>query len=206
MRYDSNALIGINFSTKAMFLFLMTTFILLPFVAEKKDKDAANIDPPSQGTLRVEMFWDDKQNIDVDLWVDGPVGDPVGYSNLGGPLWNLLRDDLGTNSDVSGRNMEIAFTRGIWDGEYQVNSHLYNLKEGTLPVRVRVVVSYKENMNAPSKELFYSNIELNRSGQEYTVFRFMVRDFKVVMDSLNRVPKDIRPAKKVTSPGAGGQR
>lgn len=200
MRYDSGALIGINFSTKAMFLFLMTTMILLPFVAEKKDKDAANIDPPSQGTLRVEMFWDDKTNVDIDLWVDGPVGDPVGYSNLGGPLWNLLRDDLGTSNDVSQRNMEIAFTRGIWDGEYQVNSHLYSLKEGKLPIKVRLVVSFKENADAPSVELFYSNIELIRSGQEYTVFRFNVREFKVVMDTLNRVPKDIRPAKTPSNP------
>ena len=195
MRYDANAQIGINFSMKAMFMFLMLAMILLPFVAEKKASAAKNIDPPNPGVLRVEMFWDDTEDIDVDLWVKGPVGTAVGYSNLGGPLWNLLRDELGFSTDVSGRNMEIAYTRGIWDGEYIVNTHLYSLKSGHLPVKVRLVVSYKESQEAPSQELFFSNVELVAGSQELTVFRFMVEKFKVNVATLNRVPIHIRVAK-----------
>lgn len=191
-RYNANDTIGLNFTSKGMFMFLMLTLILLPFVASKKQEAADNIDPPSQGTLRVEAFWPDDMNTDVDLWVGGPVGKPVGYSNLGGPLWNLLRDDLG--QDISGRNMEIAFTRGIWPGEYIVNVHLFNLKTGKVPVSVRVVVSHKETRESPSQELFFTNVELKTSGQELTVFRFMVDpQFHVVTSSLNSLQKKIRP-------------
>ena len=206
MRYDSNALIGINFSTKAMFLFLMISMILLPFVAEKKLEAAKNIDPPNQGALRAEMFWDDSVNTDIDLWVDGPVGKPIGFSNLGGPLWNLLRDDLGRCSpedvlaqmcssfDASERNMEIAYTRGIYDGEYVINARLFNLKSAKLPIKLKLVVSYKETLESPSEELFFSNVELTHPGHELTVFRFFVRDSKVDIGSLNRLPKLLSPA------------
>ena len=180
--------------------------LLLPFVAEKKQEANKNIDPPNQGTLRAEMFWDDALNTDIDLWVDGPVGPPVGFSNLGGPLWNLLRDDLGRCSpedvlaqmcstfDASGRNMEIAYTRGIYDGEYIINARLFNLKTAKLPVKLRLVMSYKEAPESPSEELFFSNVELVHGAQELTVFRFYVRQGKVAMDSLNRLPKLLSPA------------
>ncbi len=203
MRWDANAQIGINFTSKAMFLFLMVLLILLPFVAQKKLDASQNIDPPSQGILRVEIYWPDDMNVDVDLWVKGPVGDAVGYSNLGGPLWNLLRDDLGAESDVSYKNMEVAFTRGLWDGEYIVNVHLFSMKgevtygnfhynAATYPVPVRVVVSYKENQAAPSQDLFFANVKLEVPSQELTVFRFMVKDNKVLMGTLNNLQKKIR--------------
>ena len=195
LQYDAAGQIGINFSFKAMFMFLMGMMILLPFVAEKKDKANEAVDPPSQGVLRVEIFWEDDANIDVDLWVKGPVGTAVGYSNLGGPLWNLLRDDLGTLMDVSGRNMEIAYTRGIWNGEYIVNAHLFNLKGGVLPVKIKVVVSYKEDEQSPSKEMFFTNQELKAGGQELTIVRFMVKDLKVDMSSLSSLQKKIRSSK-----------
>lgn len=195
LQYDAAGQIGVNVFSKAMFLFLMCLMIALPFLAEKKDKAAENIDPPNQGVLRVELFWADDQNIDLDLWVKGPVGTAVGYSNLGGPLWNLLRDDLGTTADVSGRNMEIAYTRGIWDGEYIVNAHLYNLKSGKLPVPIRVVVAFKPDEKTPSQELFFTNQELRASGHELTLFRFFVKDGKVDTASLSSLQKKIRPAK-----------
>ena len=39
---------------------------------------------------------------DVDLWVQAPGDMPVGYSNKGGAVFNLLRDDLGQQLDLSG--------------------------------------------------------------------------------------------------------
>lgn len=206
---DTESIVGTvmgDLSQHGLLMFLMMFILVLPFINDpRKNAQSDNIDPPDQGILRVEMFWEDERRTDVDLWVAGPIGSPVGYSNLGGPLFNLLRDDLGkcnaedlkkalcSTFDVSDRNMEIAYTRGLWDGEYQVNVHLFNIRNERTPVPVRVVVSMRENASAPSRELFYSNVTLKFPAQELTVFRFMVKDNVVVMDSLNSLHRPIRP-------------
>jgi hypothetical protein len=203
-----------DFATNGLMMFVMLIMLIIPFINDPKQKAADNIDPPHQGVLKVEIFWPDAQNLDVDLWVGGPVGKPVGYSNKGGELWNLLRDDLGTTADTSGKNMEVAYTRGIWDGEYIVNVHLYNLhkgssgvykdgdgewkpsERGTLPVPVRVHLFFKPSRGQSDQELVFSDVELKLGGQELTVFRFRVEDGKPVMESLNNLQKRIRPANR----------
>lgn len=186
-----------DFAMNGLLMFVLLLILVLPFINDPKQKEAENIDPPHQGQLRVEVYWPDEMNVDVDTWVGGPVGVPVGYSNLGGPLWNLLRDDLGHNTDASEHNMEVAYTRGLWPGEYIVNVHLYNLKTGKLPVPVKVVVAFKESRDKPSQELFYSNVELKIAGQELTVFRFTVTpEFTVDINSLHSLQKKIRPASR----------
>jgi hypothetical protein len=74
------------------------------------------------------MRWPDAADTDVDLWVQGPGDVPVGYSNKGGRLFNLLRDDLGLQSDAAKINYESSFSRGIVEGEYVINVHLYKSK------------------------------------------------------------------------------
>ena len=58
------------------------------------------------GNVMVEANWPPELDSDVDLWVQAPGDVPVGYSNKGGAVFNLLRDDLGQQLDVSGLNYE----------------------------------------------------------------------------------------------------
>lgn len=148
--------------------FLFIVIVLIPFIADKKPSEESI----QQGNVIIEMYWDDKQNIDVDLWILVPGDVPVGYSNLGGKYSNLLRDDLGDRNDISGKNMEIATTRGIFPGEYIVNAHLFSLKTGALPVAVRVVVSVKVDDKSRANQILARTVELVRDGHEKTVFRF----------------------------------
>ena len=60
---------------------------------------------------------------------------PVGYSNKGGVIFNLLRDDLGKRADATGMNYEVSYSRGIPAGEYTVNVHLY--RNTSAPCRSR---------------------------------------------------------------------
>ena len=79
----------------------------------------------------VEANWPPELDSDVDLWVQAPGDVPVGYSNKGGAVFNLLRDDLGQQLDLSGLNYETAYSRGIVPGEYTVNLHLYRNRAAT---------------------------------------------------------------------------
>ncbi|RVC14735.1 hypothetical protein EN884_16150, partial [Mesorhizobium sp. M7A.F.Ca.AU.001.01.1.1] len=72
---------------------VMIIGIVALLIQVKKAVEQAAAEPP--GNMIVHAVWP-QGDTDVDLWVDGP-GElvPVGYSNKGGLLWNLLRDDLG---------------------------------------------------------------------------------------------------------------
>ena len=110
--------------------FISMVILLLPFVNPPTEEESATTPP---GNVIVELFWDDKRDVDIDLWVQAPDDIPVGYSNKGGLFFNLLRDDLGIYKDNSPVNYEVSYSRGISDGIYVANLHLY--REDTTPFK-----------------------------------------------------------------------
>lgn len=138
----------------------------------------SHINPPTKaddarppGTVMIEAFWADEADVDVDLWVQGPGDRPVGYSNKGGALFNLLRDDIGVVMDASGKNYENAYSRGVAEGEYAVNLHLYSLRAGQVPLSVKVVVSVRIG-NTAIRQIIVTDVALERVGHEVTAVRF----------------------------------
>ena len=142
-----------------------------PKAAAARAKDTA---PP--GNVLVEATWPPGMDSDVDLWVQAPGDLPVGYSNKGGAVFNLLRDDLGQQLDLSGLNYESSYSRGIVPGEYTVNLHLYRNRAGLPAVPVTVIVSTKPTSADPARQVLMSKVELAREGQERTVFRFRLSE------------------------------
>ncbi len=122
--------------------FVAMVILLLPHLNPPGKAAAENTQPP--GNVIVELRWPDELDSDVDLWVEAPGDIPVGYSNKGGVIFNLLRDDLGRRADATGMNYEVSYSRGIVAGEYTVNVHLYRNNAGTFPVPVTVVTSVKK--------------------------------------------------------------
>lgn len=169
---DDSDLIGFDMSKLMALGFLLIILVLIQYIAEE-DSEEESI---SQGSVIVEMYWDDSLNTDVDLWVKAPGDIPVGYSNKGGLSFNLLRDDLGKIADVSERNMEISNSRGIPAGEYVVNAHLYRLGNGSLPIDVKVVVSVKRDSIEDGKvsldQLFAVDLKLVKECHEKTAVVF----------------------------------
>jgi hypothetical protein len=102
------------------------------------------------GNVTVETQWPDKLDADVDLWVEAPGDVPVGYSNKGGRVFDLLRDDLGMAQDMTDSNHEVAYSRGAPAGEYTVNVHIYRGVNATYPVPVKVTVSVKPDSTKSS--------------------------------------------------------
>ncbi len=157
--------------TLALAGFVTCVILILPHVNPAKARPRPEgLEPP--GNVVVELRWPDAIDADVDLWVQGPGDVPVGYSNKGGRLFNLLRDDLGHRGDVSGLNYEVSYSRGILPGEYVVNVHLYRDLSQQLPIPVTVVASVKPSVGESARQIVARTVELGREGEERTVFRF----------------------------------
>jgi hypothetical protein len=174
--------------------FVFITVLLLPHINPKAKQGEGSTDPP--GNVIAEMRWDDKLRTDVDLWVQAPGDEPVGYSNKSGLIFNLLRDDLGSHADPTDVNFETSFSRGIPPGEYTVNVHLFRNLENTYPINVRVVVRVKTDNEAGARPIAATTVRLDREGQELTAFRFRLTEKgELVPNSMNSVFKPLRSAK-----------
>lgn len=179
----------------ALFLALgAVVYILLPLIADPLEKsDEA---PAPQGNLIIELYWPDDIDSDIDLWAMAEAdGMPVGYSNKGGPIFNLLRDDLGRTADISGRNQEIMYSRGIPDGLYVVNAHLFSPKGAKVPIPVKLIVAAKKDDASDYKQLFVVNAELLFYGHERTLARFVMKDGELVPDSYDSIDTPLRAAR-----------
>tara|TARA_Y100000034_G_scaffold34222_1_gene41916 strand:- start:1022 stop:1639 length:618 start_codon:yes stop_codon:yes gene_type:complete len=170
-------------------LLFIIVILLQHFNPPTKEDDA-----PPPGNIIIEATWDGILNTDVDLWVAAPKGKAVGYSNLGNPYLNLLRDDLGTINDLSNINHEITYSRGIIPGEYIVNLHYYRPdSRRPEPVTVHVIVSMKKDNNSRAIALFSKHITLTFVGEEATVIRFTIDENKnIIPDSVTDRPIIIR--------------
>ncbi len=174
--------------------FIAIVILLLPHLnpPAKAEEEA-----PSPGNVIVEIRWPDDFNTDVDLWVEAPGDVPVGYSNKGGLVFNLLRDDLGLHADYSGLNYEVSYSRGIPPGDYTVNLHLYRDLSGRLPVPVTIVVSVKKSPGKAAKQVLATQMKLAIEGEEVTAFRFSLdEEGRLVKGSVHDLPRPLRSAKK----------
>lgn len=170
--------------------FVTLVILLLPHV---NPKAVAEEGTKSPGNLTVELRWPDDINADVDLWVEAPGDVPVGYSNKGGQVFNLLRDDLGDTADLTGLNYEFTYSRGVPQGEYAVNVHLYRNPTAVYPIPATVVVSLKKPGYRTAKQLLVSKLELTHQGEESTVFRFKLDEQSdLVAGSVHNIPKKLR--------------
>jgi hypothetical protein len=175
--------------------FVAIVILLLPHLNPTGAKEVASDEPP--GNVVVEARWPDGLATDVDLWVQAPGDVPVGYSNKGGAIFNLLRDDLGTRADATPLNYEVSYARGVVPGEYTVNLHLYRNEADVRPITTTVTVSVKTSAERSAEQILLSDVDLVRQGQEITVFRFRLDEAgDLVPGSVHGLPKPLRNGRK----------
>lgn len=148
--------------------FVAMVIMLLPHIrpTQKQDQEVS-----APGNMIVEIHWPNDMPYDVDLWVKAPGEHPVGFWNLGGKTFNLLRDDLGTEADATKENYEITYSRGIPEGEFAVNIHMYGPLPQGVVVPVNVVVSVKK-AGTETRQILKSVVDLKKHNHEETAFRF----------------------------------
>jgi hypothetical protein len=128
----------------------------------------------------VTVTWPDFDPNDIDTWVQDPAGNLVWFRAREAGLMHLDRDDRGLANDtlvINGRrvvnplNQEVVTLRGVSPGEYTVNLHYYETKNGK-PVDVSVSVV---KVNPRAEVVYYGNVKLARKGDEATAVRFAVQ-------------------------------
>lgn len=170
--------------------FVAIVLLLLPHL-NPPTKD--QVDRPNPGNLIVEIRWPDEVDADVDLWVQAMDHRPVGYSNKGGTVFNLLRDDLGLQGDFTKLNYEVTYSRGIPEGPYAINVHLYRNKAGIYPVPVSIAISLKRAPQESAREILSKKVDLLHEGQELTAFRFEIDErARLVPGSVHDLPTALR--------------
>lgn len=172
--------------------FVMLVLLLLPHLNPR----ATPQDPtPRPGNVMVELRWPDELNVDVDLWVQAPGDVPVGYSNQGSAIFNLLRDDLGHINDATDLNYEFSYSRGVPAGEYTVNLHLYRNLANVYPVPAVVAVSVKNSPNLPAQQILSTKLNLSHEDEELTAFRFKLdEEGRLLSGSVHNLPRPLRAA------------
>lgn len=131
----------------------------------------SSVQASEPGNLSIEIRWPDGVDTDLDLWVQAPGDRPVGYSNRAGQTMNLLRDDLGQIRDTLGLNFENAYSRGIPDGEWIVNLHLYRNAGGPIPLPVSAQITLTDKQGF-RHVVWSGDTAMIRVGQETTIARF----------------------------------
>jgi hypothetical protein len=152
-------------------------------------------DVPAKAEFIITVSWPDYDPNDIDTWVQDPAGNLVWFRAREAGLMHLDRDDRGLTNDtitVNGRqivnplNQEVVTLRGISPGEYTVNLHYYESKNGQ-PVMVTVSVV---KVNPRAEVVYYGQAKLQRQGEEVTAVRFSVqRDGGV--GQINTLPKKL---------------
>lgn len=178
-------------------VFLYMVMVALPHINEQS-KQSSLTDVPA-GNISVVATWPEGDT-DVDLWVYGTAEmAPVGYSNANGAVWNLLRDDLGTQPDATPLNMENAFSRGIIPGEITINAHCYRCPQLPVPVdiEVRANPTGAGGKSGASKILVTTKVMLTKQGQEKTAIDFKIDGAGVLdRESMNNILKPLRSKDK----------
>lgn len=187
-RFDRNTESrGFSWAYRDLLTALLVVFIAMAALALVAVIQKPNPNVAIQGNLVVTMHWDPRSNSDVDLWVQSPGDEPVGFHRRSGLNCNLLRDDLGRLHDPSSENEEMTVCRNAPPGSYAVNIMAYNVYDRRFPVPVSVE-SFFSNANGSSR-IFHRDAKLTYKGQELTVARFqLTKDGRLVPGTINDVP------------------
>lgn len=160
-----------------MLIAFVFCFIVALLAMNPKALKAGDI--PSKAEFIINVSWPDMDPNDIDTWVQDPAGNLVWFRAREAGLMHLDRDDRGMTNDVivvNGKqvvnplNQEVVTLRGIGAGEYTVNLHYYEAKNGR-PVEVTVSII---KVNPRAEVIFYGQVTLARKGDEATAARFTV--------------------------------
>ena len=151
----------------------------------------------SNALFLIKVVWAGESDDDVDTYVSDPLSHLVFFKRLQDGLMNLDRDDTGSSSNLitlpDGRVVKPAYNgeqveiRGIIEGEYIVNVHMY--RKAT-PTPTKVIVTLYKVAEGEDVQIHERVLTLAEQRQEETAFRFTLTRSGEVAD-INELPKSL---------------
>lgn len=191
-------------------LVVVTALLIASNAAEKAKKQKAEQTAGlrTEGKYAIIMEWPNKSPDDVDLYVRDPAGNIAFFNSRDVGLMHLDHDDQGTASDKAQTsngtvsielNEERVILRGIMEGEYTVNVHMYDKRSGEpTPVTVSLY-----RLKGEDTEVLKKVRTLVRSGDEQTAFRFTVKRDESLTD-VNDLQRSLLGSVPHQGPGPRG--
>jgi hypothetical protein len=149
----------------------------------------------SNALFLIKVVWPGESDDDVGTYVSDPLSHLVFFRRLQDGLMNLDRDDTGSSSNLitlpDGRVVKSAYNeeqveiRGIIEGEYIVNVHMY--RKATLTPTKIIVTLYKV-AEGEDVQIHERVLTMAMQQQEETAFRFTLTKNGEVAD-INELPK-----------------
>lgn len=201
-------------------LFFLALLLINPITEDKK------ID--SKAEFIVMLDWPEKSNADVDLWVQLPDGQVVGYLQKQHSAVTLERDDIGMATDThidrhgnkvfNSINREITTVRAVMEGEWTVNVHYFAsrpippnhvsgwtdnppvVSDSRIPVIVEVQVI---KLNPTYKVISTKKVLLTFQKEERTMARFILDEDGLFVENID-IPKKIVPMSSIHNGEDGG--
>ncbi|MES3009149.1 MAG: hypothetical protein V4738_00060 [Pseudomonadota bacterium] len=176
-----------------MLIAFVFCFIIAMLAFNPKARKSGDI--PAKAEYIVTVTWPDNNPNDVDAWLQDPAENLLWFRQRDIGLMHLDRDDRGASNNsvvVNGRaisnpiRQEMATLRGIVAGEYIVNAHYYDSKDGK-PVDVTVTVV---KVNPRADIVYYGTVQIPAKGEERTLVRFTL-DGQGEVVNINTLPKTI---------------
>jgi hypothetical protein len=151
----------------------------------------------SSALFLIKVVWAGESDDDVDTYVSDPLSHLVYFRRLQDGLMNLDRDDTGSNSNLirlpdggvakSAYNEEQVEIRGLIEGEYIVNLHMY--RKAT-PTPTKVIVTLYKVAGGEDVQIHERVLTLAAQTQEETAFRFTLTKSGEVAD-INELPRSL---------------
>lgn len=178
------------------FFFVFGMFVLQSLLPHLKAQEEAAREGISPGKMCIQLFWNDSLNVDIDLIGRSPDGKIAMYSNKSVPMMDLLRDDLGTYNDPSGKNFETICSRVLAAGAWTWNAHYYaNHESGDEPdIALTLIVSFPQGGDSVrSQPPIKVTGNLHQVGDEVTVLDFELDSSgKIIPNTINTVQQPLR--------------
>ena len=180
-----------------LFNFLLATVILLVIAVLHIVVEQNKADIETNAEFVITVVWDNDQNNDVDIWIEDPNELLMWYRDQEVGVIHNDRDDKGLRDDIyiDGKfiqvNQEIVTFRGIVEGEWIVNMHLYRVGDTDRDKEGSKVVVTMIKLNPKATIVFKKEYYMKEYWEQITVARFNMTNSGTIFNLTDKPFKDL---------------
>ncbi len=180
-----------------LFNFLLATVVLLVISVLHIVVEQNKADIKVNAEFVITLEWDHDQDNDVDIWVEDPNGIVLWYRYQEVGVMHGDRDDKGwmddiyVNGEIIKINQEIITFRGIVEGDWVINIHLYRIGQSVRDKEGSTVKISLIKLNPKAIIIFKKEYRMETYWEQITVARFHMTGAGTVLNLTDEPFKDL---------------